>query len=92
MFRWLRPSLFCASHGTELTRRGAPAFAVGDCVCCSAPHPGVERCPFCDRCFSGVSTVQDACWAVVVWAGIPVRQTPASAVDAMRLGLRWLAH
>ena len=24
--------------------------------------------------------------------GIPVRRTPASAVDAMRLGLQWLAH
>jgi len=24
--------------------------------------------------------------------GIPVRREPASAVDALRLGLRWLAH
>jgi hypothetical protein len=42
--------------------------------------------------FGTVSTVQDACSGCDSWAGIPVRQTPARAVDALRLGLRWLAH
>jgi hypothetical protein len=35
--------------------------------------------------------VQDPCSGCDSWAGIPVKRTPARAVDALRLGLRWLA-
>jgi hypothetical protein len=36
--------------------------------------------------------VQDAGSGSDSRTGIPVRRTPARAVDALRLGLRWLAH
>jgi hypothetical protein len=49
--------------------------------------------PFCESMLlQPLSTVQDACSGSDSRTGIPVRRTPARAADALRLGLRWLAH
>jgi hypothetical protein len=42
--------------------------------------------------FQRVMGVQDAGSGSDSRTGIPVRRTPARAVDALRLGPRWLAH
>jgi hypothetical protein len=65
-------------------------YTVERCVCCCGEYSGPSPYPFCDLCFWG--EVQDAGSGSDSRTGISVRRAPASAVDAMRLGLRRLAH